>query len=102
MDLKQIIQEKKQYTVYSDKTSFTNSKQYTVYETRQFVDSLDRRVYRGDAYLPFYCKSARTLGFGRLIELQGMALDPSVKNPQRVFFSLILDERRRLGLIEPK
>jgi hypothetical protein len=107
MDFRQVAQDRvKQYTVYSNKTSYTNSKQYTVLQTREFVESLDRRLYKVPQYLPFYCKAARTLGFGRVLELQGMVLaDPRLTgpedkfNPEKVFWSLLREELspRRAG-----
>jgi hypothetical protein len=103
MELNTILEEKnKQYTVNSNYPGNLNSKQYTVFETRKFVQSLNKRVLRGEQYLPFYCKAARQLGFEKLAELEKMALGPNVNYPARLFFTLILEERRKRGLIEPK
>lgn len=100
MDFASIAQERlKQYTVNSIKPSEnTNSKQYTVLQTKAFVESLDKRLYKAEFMLPFYCKAARKLGFSRILELQGMVLaDPRINgpldkfNPERVFYALLKD-----------
>lgn len=74
----------------SGKTSFTDSKSSTVTvnsnELEVFVGSLSPLVYRSPKYLPFYCKAARLLGFSRILELQAISLDPSVRNAEKVFW----------------
>jgi len=91
----------KQYTVNSSNQEVihtVNSKQYTVLGVRKFVESLDKRVYCSPKFLAFYCKAARRLGFTRLHELQAIALDPTVRSPERMFMYLIKEECARRGL----
>lgn len=64
----------------------------TVADTRSFVESLDGRVYRDPRFLAFYCKAARVLGFAKVLYLQRMAVDPSVKQPERLFTKLLKQE----------
>lgn len=98
--LKEIIDNRKQkgiITVYS-----TDSKQLasqssgvrrlTPADARSIVDSLDPRVYRDQRFRPFYCKAVLRLGYAKVTFLQSMALDPSVRNPERMFSWLLKQE----------
>lgn len=98
--LKEIIDNQKQkgiITVYS-----TDSKQLasqssgvrrlTPADARSIVDSLDPRVYRDQRFRPFYCKAVLRLGYAKITFLQSMALDPSVRNPERMFSWLLKQE----------
>lgn len=98
--LKEIIDNRKQkgiITVYS-----TDSKQLasqssgvrrlTPADARSIVDSLDPRVYRDQRFRPFYCKAVLRLGYAKITFLQSMALDPSVRNPERMFSWLLKQE----------
>lgn len=88
----------KQYTVNSSNKNSLNSKQYTVSGVRNFVESLDKRVYCNQKFLPFYCKAAKKLGFPKMLELQRIAVDPSVDHNERMFMWLIKEEFKAKGI----
>lgn len=69
-----------------------NNRGMTIVETRQFVECLDPRVYKNDKYLPWYCKAVRALGKQKVMICQSMALDPAVKNAERMFTYLLKQE----------
>jgi hypothetical protein len=84
---------------FNNSNSYCNSKQYSALQIKQFVETLDSRVYRDAHWLAFYCKAARTLGFSRMIELQGMVIsDPRIGgpvdkfNPEKVYAALLKEE----------
>lgn len=60
-------------------------------EARNFAETLDDRV-RNDAFIPFYCKAIIRLGRDKVARAQSMALDPSVKNNERMFSWLLKQE----------
>lgn len=64
----------------------------TIVETRKFVETLDRRVYANEQYLPWYCKAVRALGKQKVLICQSLALDPTVKNAERMFTYLLKQE----------
>lgn len=64
----------------------------TIVETRKFVETLDRRVYANERYLPWYCKAVRSLGKQKVLICQSLALDPTVKNAERMFTYLLKQE----------
>lgn len=63
--------------------------QYSREEVRGFLHTLDARVFCNERFLPFYHKAAQHLGFSRLHELERIAVDPSVENPEKMFSWLI-------------
>lgn len=73
-------------------TVSSSDKSMTVLETRKFVEMLDQRVYSNPRYLAWYCKAVRLLGKQKMTILQSMALDPSVKNSERLFAALVKQE----------
>ncbi len=97
--LKEVLNSK-QYKTKNTNTVY--SKQYgkilSREQVRDFIESLDNRVYCNPKFLPFYCKAARLLGFRRLIELQAMVInDPRINSPElfnaeKVYWSLLKSE----------
>lgn len=84
---------KKEANINSLQCTVTSSnRDLTVVETRQFVETLDRRVYTNEKYLPWYCKAVRALGKQKVLICQSMALDPTVKNNERMFTWLLKQE----------
>ena len=91
---------KKQYKInsycnsHSDSNCLENDKPELVspIEAKQIVEQLDPRVYRNDQFLPFYCKAVRTIGRDKMFAAQSMALDQSVRSPEKLFAWLLRKE----------
>lgn len=81
-------------TVYSEgKSKKSKSRRgITNSDARSFVMSLNERVFCDRRYLPFYCNAVLKLGTQKLLYLQSMALDPTVKSPERMFAWLLKQE----------
>lgn len=92
LNSKQFNNPKKTYSLQYPRTA------YSVQQTREFVEALDRRLYVNKNFLPFYCKAVRAIGFARVLELQSMVVNdpridkPHIFNAEKVFWSLLKTE----------
>ncbi len=99
MDIGSVIEEKKlQYSTVKNKVSSNSTVQYSYRDACLLVEDLDKRVYRDSQYLSFYAKAICTLGWPRMLELQGRVLNdkrigrPELFNPEKVFAWLLRQE----------
>jgi hypothetical protein len=91
--LKDVLDNKKTKGILN---SYSNSREVkkeraSPVEARKIAEMLDDRV-RNDAFIPFYCKAIIRLGQSKVQLAQSMALDPSVKNSERMFSWLLKKE----------
>ena len=84
-------------TVNSYSSSNSNSSSSSPISARKFVETLDPRVASDRRWFPFYTKAVLKLGSQRVLIAQSMALDPTVKNAERMFSWLLKQELDALG-----
>ena len=77
--------------------SYSNSSSSSPISARKFVETLDPRVASDRRWFPFYTKAVLKLGSQRVLIAQSMALDPTVKNAERMFSWLLKQELDALG-----
>ena len=77
--------------------SYSNSSSPSPISARKFVETLDPRVASDRRWFPFYTKAVLKLGSQRVLIAQSMALDPTVKNAERMFSWLLKQELDALG-----
>jgi len=91
--LKNVLDSKKEKVIIN---SYSNSRKKqgslaSPIEARNFAETLDPRVFNKQ-FIPFYCKAVLRLGRDKVARAQSMALDPSVKNNERMFSWLLKQE----------
>lgn len=77
--------------------SYSNSSSSSLISARKFVETLDPRVASDRRWFPFYTKAVLKLGSQRVLIAQSMALDPTVRNAERMFSWLLKQELDALG-----
>lgn len=64
---------------------------------RSFVESLNPRVVPNKQFYPYYCNAVLKLGVHKVLFCEKMALEPNVKNAERMFSWLLKQELDALG-----